>query len=379
MLRLLLVALLSSVILASETAEVGGEVVNTYISYLDRPTKASYFVNKSPLTTTIAGELYMSRYNFVLDVKVSNRLPESPVERLSVQYNDRKGSHIINTEVGTVETYRGIFHTTRSSKDQSPAIFKNSGVYNDEFLTGFLETTFGIRQTYSYLFSNRYLLSVSYLYSTIRELDKTKSEQSIFGYESGYVDLSHDYKIKSWEIELNLQNSFYLFYHESDILFNVVDANPISAEKFDIYLSEGDSSILASTNTPYIIDFKRVGGSYTHRNFTYGFEYFDMHYLNHEIGLDTMANGQFHYLAVYLTDNLTPYFSYGWSSNNKTNKVYREPIIGARYTYTESLTFLTEWKKSSWVQHDTFSDSKQYADSGRGSIELLAFQVIYSF
>lgn len=366
------------------TGSIEGDVKATYISYQDKPTKNTYYINQNnpSFEFSLWGIYHWKDLDF--NIKISNRLSDTYIEKASIKYHGRTGRHMYTTEVGTIDTYRGIFDTTASSRDQSPMIFKNSGVYNDEFLQGFLETTIGFEQSYSYILIDKYILTGRYIAARIRELDKTKAEQSIFGYESDYADLTYEDLVYSGSLEFNYSDKLYLFYTNSHVKFGLEATHGLSAEQtLNEYGITGDSSLFSYLITsPYDMRVNRVGGSFRNSNFIYAYERFHMHLSNESAMSKLNAEGYYHYLAHYATDEFTPYLSYGASTNDRPNsKKYDEYIIGARYTFDENWLFMTEYRDTNWIQHDTNQQHQDYLEVSdkKRDAQMMILQVIYSF
>jgi|SaaInlV_150m_DNA_4_1039716.scaffolds.fasta_scaffold03797_2 hypothetical protein len=379
--HLLLATLLTPAILIANDYLTGNlelTAVNTY----SKPIEKSFHVNENPLRAVITLNGGYSLGSFDLEARVSNRMDDTYIEKASIAYSGRNGNHVYKTEVGTIDTFQGVFENTKTANEQNPFIFKNHGVYNNEFLEGYLSTTLGIQQTYSYLPNGKYILTAKYSLTQARELGEDRAEGSFYGYNSQYVDLDYTESIQSIDLHLIYKDHFSLFLNKARIPVGVNPTEGTPTSDFDrymLYLADKDSSVFAP-KSDFLIDIDRIGIIGSNKYLTYGYEAFHMYMENEDIDVSYHTIGQMHYLATYLTDTITPYVSYGSSLNSKKySRLYEDYSAGVRYVYNKHVTGLVEWKQSSWIQHKTFKEHKEYLSQDSRHIELISARLILSF
>ena len=373
----LLLLLIPALLLSN--SYVRGTLGVTALGYLDRPTEKSFHVNVEDITPVLTMDSRYIDNNIEAKLRLSNKLDDTFIEHASVAYAGRNCNHIYKLELGTIDTFQGVFSETKLANEQNPFIFKNHGVYNNEFLAGYLDTTVGIQGTYTYLLNYKYLLTAKYSYTQARELSANRSEGSIYGYNSKYQNFDYTTPIQSVDLLLAYKNSFTVFANKAHITINSVGTAEVPSDIYSKYMSEFDSSIFVPS-TPFSININRVGATYTNPYITYGYETFFMDVVNTDIDLEFTARGEMHYLAMYFTDALTGYVSYGVSTNDKKgSKPYEDKIVGARYTISQAMAILAEWKRSSWIQHKTYTEHSNYLDQDSRAIELISTKFIISF
>ena len=373
--------ILGCLLVVSAIAEwkVSGEVELTGVTTLDAPTKASIHVTESPITTTGGVKACYTTNSTSTKIILSNRLDDTYIEHLSFTYKGRMGKHMYSTQVGTIDTFKGVFTSSEGATKQNPFIFKNHGIYNNEYLAGYLDTTVGFQQTYSYMAPYATLLTAKYSITQARELGEARAEGSIYGYNSKYVDLDYSTPIHSVDLQLEYRDNFKLFFNKAKIIIKFDATDNVPDDLMTTYLAERDPSIFVP-KTPLDIDITRGGFMYRNTYAVYGYEAYKMYYENKDLNTEYSAVGQLHYLAAYPTDDFTPYISYGESTNSKAgSRKYTEKIAGFRYTYNDNVTLLCEWKKSSWIQHRSFAEHVAYLSTDKRHIEILSTRLILSF
>lgn len=373
----LLLLVLPALVMAN--VYVKGTLQSTYSHQYNKPSEDSFHVNPDELTNILTLESKYLANNYETVLRLSNKFDDKVIEKASMSYVGRHCNHAYKTEIGTINTFQGILSEDKLPNEQNPYIFKNHGVYNDEFLSGFLANTMGIQQSYTYIIDYTYLFTVKYSLVKPRELSKARAERAFYGYESKYLDLDFNKPFTSLDIQFDYENAFNMFYNKADIEVGAKGTDLVPDNPMAKYLTEGDASIFVPT-TNYRVELNRFGFSYKNEYILYGFDSFLMHLSNEDLGVDYEADGYFNYLALYLADTITAYSSYGVSTNTKKGSMDSiEKIVGLRYNLAKDITVLAEWKNSNWIQNTSFEDYKVAKSSGDRDISMYSVQVMYRF
>jgi hypothetical protein len=384
--KILLIAMLFC--MESFAHDVELEVKSTYVKHTKSKYDKAYHIQKdgfkNEMAVSLDGEVN-SKMEY--KVKLSNRLEDTIIDKALLTYDDRSGKHIYQVNLGTVQSMKGIFDSTQNATVQPPMIHKSSGVYNDEFIAGFLDTTVGIEPKYSYLLDSGFLFTLSGFYSDIRVTDKSKAEKSMFNYESDVADVEFRDKIKQLEFSFEYGDNFMFFRNVVESKFYLVPTHNYSKnEILAMYMMNSplfEKPLIFTSGTPYEFQIDRAGGVYKNTNIILGYEQFDMTVEHSTNGFLSETSGWYAYGGWFMTDYVTPYGAYAESKDNEKNK-HKEHTIGVRTTCSDNLTTLIEYRKTDWVQTDTHSDYEAYKKSVGGNkhdtdTELIAIEVIYTF
>lgn len=379
----ILLALTLPVILLSADIDKKLEIISTYKDSTNSITPGSHVGTKDGLTTIGSLELFGSlTQDITYDVKFSNRLEETCVDKAVITYDTILDNNMFVINYGTIQSFKGIFDNSKNNVVQPPMITKSSGVYNDEFMSGLLDTTIGQEIKYSRVFDNGLLLSGSLFETEIRITDKKKSEQAIMNYESTYTDLVWDKPVKGWELSLDYKQNLNIFVGNVQMEFKSIDVSGLTtAQKYLAYQQTQDTTLSLTSEEYYKINIDRMGLVYTNSNMIFGYEEQQAKVDQNSKKIHTRAKGHYVYLGTYGLENNAPYVSYSWSKNTY-NDLLEEYTIGNRYSYSDNLAFVVEYTETDWLQTDTVKDYyelKNKANPSDRNYGFYNFQVIYTF
>lgn len=357
------------------------ETKTTYINYKEKQTEASYFNQKESLKTVISiFDTYNLSENMRVYGKLSNRLENTLLDKLFVKYESRHRNNQFGFKFGTIETFKGVFDTTVNSRVQPPSIFPASSVYNDEWMSGTLDTIIGGKFSYG-IISDSTIYEFNYSVGNIRVTDKLKSEQGVINHDSVYSDVEFKNKLTISEFLIKSTIGVEIFVNTAESKFKIKDVSGLSnTEKFKVIMSskgEFDKSILAVSDKPYDFSIDRFGLLYINSKCVFGYEMFKMRVKHSENNTNTKSKGEYYYFNYSLFDDVTPYLVYGFSKDPRGDKV-EETTLGLRYSYNKNWTLIGEVKSTKWIQTETLEDYNELKN-GNDVTKLLALQVIYKF
>jgi uncharacterized pyridoxamine 5'-phosphate oxidase family protein len=362
------------------------EIKSTYVDHKERPTDKAYHIQEDGFKNEIAVIGYQVLSNKThLEFTVSNRLEESYIDKFKFVYNNQFNNHYLQSNLGTIQSMKGIFDNSKNSTVQTPIIHKASGVYNDEFMSGFLDTTIGFEQKYSYMLFRKYTIGVDGYYSKIRTTDNQRAESSAYNYESELADIEFNDPIIGLETTFDYKDKLHFFANNTKSKFTLVKTHDYTdLEILTMYLTKSplfEKVLLFTSDTPYEFDIDRYGGVYKDTNFMLGYEHFDMKVDHPTNDFESKTSGEYLYLGWFTTDNITPYYAYGRSFDDEDLKL-EEHTLGFRHNITDDLTFLLEWRETDWLQtkdHEAYQELKSNSKKEEVDAKLWACQIMYKF
>ena len=358
---------------------LGGEITTVGTHYIDKPIKESYHTYRENLQTIGSFKGHHCADNIDFHFRVSNRYRDTFIESISLKYSDRVGNLTYSVEGGYIPTVQGVFSTEHTFEEQLPFIRKNSAIYNNEWMGGFLDNTAGVRAGVGYLVNGNTLINLRHTTSKGRELDKDKTDATIWGYGSDYADLTHRDLIRHTELFIDYKNVLQVFYAYTEMSLHHKQLHNLSGT--DLFKEYGKTKdvALSTTPTPYDVKVNRFGLTYRSNDITFGYERSATTVTNDSINLVDKNAGEFFYAAYNIGDRVTSYASFGANSNNKTSRVYYEKSVGTRWFIDDRWSTIIEYEKSSWVQYDTVELWQKYLAQDSRTIELVSLQVLYRF
>ena len=374
MLKILIVAL---AMIGCAAADVSVELKNTTQGYGDKAVGYHGYreTNTPEASVKIHGEL---GDNLDVVVKASNRLEDTYLDKATVTYSDRVDSTQVVVIGGTLESMNGIFDASKSSVEQPPMINKPSGVYNDEFISGLLDSTIGAEVRVSRLVGSG-MVTVGGFVADIRVTDKSKAEAAVANYDSKYIDIDYSKSIRGVKANIDVTSNMNVFYTTAESSFGVKDISGMTyIQKVMWYMqspSTFDPIIQYVSNERYKFSIDRVGGTYVGKCGTLAYERHTTTVDNNSMKVHTKSTGHYVYGNVYVDEDTTVYAAHSWSRSPE-GKQYRENTYGMRSAVSSRVTMLGEYRRTDWMQTDTLEEYKKL--DGK-PVDVVTLQVIYRY
>jgi hypothetical protein len=294
------------------------------------------------------------------------------IDKLFVEYSYRYLASMGSIKLGTITTFKGVFDRTLNSTKRIPMIYLPSGVYNDEWMSGFLDTVVGGSVEQSAMIGGT-LLTATVVSGEPRVTDNAKMEAGGFNYESTLSDIDLDDNFYSTTIKVEYMDTIELFTSSAHGGFTIVDVSNMTYNEKLMYVylngDDYDRSILLSGNH-FTYEINRIGGVLRLGDATITYEEFKMHLVTEGYTKDSHGN---YVYANYSIGNYTPYIavSKSISSHKATERVY-----GVKYDMSDSITLLAEYRVSDWVQTRDINEYIEWKYDGRPKAKVVLLELL---